>query len=315
MMRDQGYDVEDCLTYDMLTEEQKMERKLHPEKHGVEAYIFKQEKQKEQDLKLKSLSAEATSIEKNISDSRSELSDIKNELEVKKNEKINVDQSLNDTRRQIGDLQKKDADLQRKISEAEMKKTSYEAMENLAAESKHYYEEKFLILTHAPSIASYEAVIKENTSLKSELSLKDGIIQSLSEKCQKLSDTLEAFKKAFQTISLRAGSKLMALFGYDVSNDTSVMPYPDKKVSEGISSMYSPLTQDPHRYLIITDPQHNNMFRIAFKDNDGSYQTIYDSIPTREEADRIRRNLSDASLGFNHEDLNIKITMKDGINA
>ena len=38
MMRERGYEVEDVRTYDMLTEEEKMERKLNPQQHGVDSY-------------------------------------------------------------------------------------------------------------------------------------------------------------------------------------------------------------------------------------------------------------------------------------
>lgn len=37
MMREYGYEVEDVRTYDMLSEEEKMERKLNPKEHGVDS--------------------------------------------------------------------------------------------------------------------------------------------------------------------------------------------------------------------------------------------------------------------------------------
>lgn len=37
MMRNMGYDISDCKTFDMLTEEEKEERKLNPPEHGLDA--------------------------------------------------------------------------------------------------------------------------------------------------------------------------------------------------------------------------------------------------------------------------------------
>lgn len=41
MMRKMGYDVADCRTYDQLTEEEKLERKQNPVKHGIDAVEYK----------------------------------------------------------------------------------------------------------------------------------------------------------------------------------------------------------------------------------------------------------------------------------
>lgn len=45
-MREAGYDVENVKTYDRLSEEERVERKLNPKEHGVDAYIFKMKKEK-----------------------------------------------------------------------------------------------------------------------------------------------------------------------------------------------------------------------------------------------------------------------------
>lgn len=46
-MRSFGYEVEDVKTFDQLSEEEKIERKLNPKEHGVEAYKYKQKKEQE----------------------------------------------------------------------------------------------------------------------------------------------------------------------------------------------------------------------------------------------------------------------------
>lgn len=55
MMRERGYEVEDVRTYDMLTEEEKMERKLNPQQHGVDSYTYKKRKKDEMEQQLEQL--------------------------------------------------------------------------------------------------------------------------------------------------------------------------------------------------------------------------------------------------------------------
>lgn len=61
-MRERGYEVEDCLTYDRLSEEEKEERRLHPEEHGVEAYKYKAKKEAEMKEKLAELETKIVEI-------------------------------------------------------------------------------------------------------------------------------------------------------------------------------------------------------------------------------------------------------------
>lgn len=50
-----GYDVNECKTYDRLSEDEKEERKLHPQEHGIDAYAYKQKKMKEDAEKLQKM--------------------------------------------------------------------------------------------------------------------------------------------------------------------------------------------------------------------------------------------------------------------
>ena len=55
MMRERGYEVEDVRTNDMLTDEEKMERKLNPQQHGVDSYTYKKRKKEEMEQELEKL--------------------------------------------------------------------------------------------------------------------------------------------------------------------------------------------------------------------------------------------------------------------
>lgn len=64
MMRSMGYEmVEDCITYDQLSEDEKMERRLHPKEHGIDAYQFKQKKIKEMEEKMDAIALKNNQME------------------------------------------------------------------------------------------------------------------------------------------------------------------------------------------------------------------------------------------------------------
>lgn len=54
-MRSLGFEVEDVRTFDQLSEQEKLERKLHPEEHGVDAVLYKQRKYEELKQSIKNL--------------------------------------------------------------------------------------------------------------------------------------------------------------------------------------------------------------------------------------------------------------------
>ena len=376
LMREKGYDVEDCRTYDMLSEEEKEERKLHPEEHGVEAYISKQEKIKEQEQKLSSLEVESENVSLELSIKRSALSDASSELSEKeaaitaadqqlviarqnmdminaaseekkaeyvmqikahedalsnikgetasasdaliskRNELSNVESSLTmkkaevaaatqqlvTAKQQMGNMQKKEADMKAAITEAERMKTEYIAKKESADNKERIYNERLSRLTGAPNIPAYSKVMAENQSLREELAAKDRLIESLKEQVNKLNETVQEWKQTFHDISHRAGAKLMSFFGYDVSQDQTIHPYPDKNVADGISSMFKEVENNQsHQYRVIPDDKERGKFRIAFKDSEGKYQTFQGGISTRDQAEKLRRNISTTTKEFNHE--------------
>ena len=366
MMREKGYDVEDCRTYDMLSEEEKEERKLHPEEHGVEAYIFKQEKIKEQEQKLTSLEAESENVSLEISikrtalsdaatelsekeaaitaadqqldlarqnmdiintatekkkaeyvaqikeqesaliniknetesvaaaliSKRNELSDVENSLTAKKSEIATASRQLVLTKQQIGDIQKKDADMKTAISEAERIKKEYIAKQESADNKERIYNERLSHLTGAPNIPTYNKVMAENKSLREKLAAKDRLIDSLKAQVDELKETVQEWKQKFHDISHRVGAKLMSFFGYDVSQDQTILPYPDKNVADGISSMFKEVEHNQSRqYRVIPDDKDSSKFRIAYRDDEGKYQTFQGGISTRDQAEKLCRNI------------------------
>lgn len=66
MMRKRGYEVEDVRTYDMLTEQEKMERKLNPQQHGVNSYTYKKRKKEEMERQLEQLKIKSEEMDANL---------------------------------------------------------------------------------------------------------------------------------------------------------------------------------------------------------------------------------------------------------
>lgn len=207
-MQSRGYEVEHVRTFDQLSDEEKIERKLHPEDHGVDAYIYKQKKQKE--------------LEQSIKD-----------LEIKQT-------SLSD----------------------ELEKTVIE-------------------ITQAPDLKSYTTILNENESLKSELALKDRIIEKLKTEIESLKLKMESWKNTFTEISHKAGVKLMSLFGYDV-HESVRNDYPQIDILEKFNSMQKGMREyDPACFRVIPDKQNEGRFCIVYKNKSHQYETFENNILNR----------------------------------
>lgn len=280
-MRSKGYDIEDCKTYDRLSEEEKEQRRLHPEEHGVEAYKYKQKKQEEMTQKL--------------SEQKNELESVSKSLELKRDE-------LSETKKEIGDLKKEKELLQKKMQETAEAKELYEKRAAIAIKTEKDYSEKIMALTAAPSVASYEAVVQENQRLREEVSMHAASIQKLQTERDQLREIAEHWKNRFSDIAHKLGSKLMSFAGYDVSQDKSVKEYPDKEIAAKISDMKEGLEErDPKQYRVLPDNNEKGKFRVAYRQKDGSLETIKSGFDSRDQADRYRRNLINASKGMGRE--------------
>lgn len=208
-MRSLGFEVEDVRTFDQLSEQEKLERKLHPEEHGVDAVLYKQRKHEE----LKQ------SIEN---------------LEIKK------------------------ADLNQEL------------------------EKKLIEITEAPSLSTYKTVVEENENLKSELALKDKIIEKLKSEIESLKLSVQNWKQKFVDISRQAGSKLMKVFGFETKAE-NMNALPQQNVVTEFNKMQGLIiAEDPSNYRVVPN-QSDNTFNIVCKEN-GQYKTIEKGFKTRIEA-------------------------------
>lgn len=280
-MRSKGYDIEDCKTYDRLSEEEKEQRRLHPEEHGVEAYKYKQKKQAE--------------MTKKLSERQNELESVSKSLEMKQKE-------LSETKKEIGDLREDKERLQKKMQETVEAKALYETKTAMAIQAEKEYGEKIRTLTAAPSVASYEDLLQENQKLQTEVSMNDASIQKLREERDQLREIAEHWKKCFSDIAHKLGSKLMSFAGYDVSRDLSVKEYPDKEIAAKISDMKESLEErDPKQYRVLPDNKEKGKFRVAYRQKDGSLETVKSGFDSRDQADKYRRNIINASKGMGEE--------------
>lgn len=208
-MRGLGFEVEDVRTFDQLSEQEKLERKLHPEEHGVDAVLYKQRKHEELKQSIK-------------------------KLEVKK------------------------ADLNQEL------------------------EKKVIEITEAPSLSTYKTVVEENENLKSELALKDKIIEKLKVEIEFLKLSVQNWKQKFVDISRQAGSKLMKVFGFETKDD-SIDAFPHQKIVSEFNKMQGLIiAENPSKYRVVPN-QTDNTFNIVCKEN-GQYKTIEKGFKTRVDA-------------------------------
>ena len=120
-MQKAGYDVEDVKTYDRLSEEEKLERKLNPKEHGVDAYVFKKKKEEELSNSIKEKQIIETKLSKDIEEQikiKAETNDLKSYTEVLKENK-ELKSELKEKNVLLEKLQKEVSRLTSKINEVE----------------------------------------------------------------------------------------------------------------------------------------------------------------------------------------------------
>lgn len=217
-MRSLGFDVEDVRTFDQLTEEEKQERKLHPQEHGVDAVLYKQRRKEELD-------------------------------------------------RTIDDLESKKVDLDKEL-ETTVKE-----------------------ITEAPSLQTYRSVVEENEGLKSELALKDRIIEKLRSEISSLKENIQNWKQKFETISKQAGARLMKVFGFE-TKDENIDAFPQQNIVTGFNKIQGLIiAEDPSKYRVVPN-QSDETFNIVCK-QDGGYKTIEKGFKTRADAQNRIKEMMD----------------------
>ncbi len=215
-------------------------------------------------------------------------------------------QELEETKQQIGDLNQRSEELAVKTQEAVV--------------TKQLYEDKFIEITEAPDIRSYETIIEENTSLKEELTLKDRIIERLQEETEKFRQTIEDLKESaqewkdrFSDMAHKAGSRLMEYFGYDVKDDSSIKQFPSKEVSAGISELTDKVERLDRKSLrVVPDSENEGMFKVVSRQDDGTYQNVQEGFADRDMAEQWHRNFGDMSQQLT-EDFNQGLDQNGGI--
>ncbi len=215
-------------------------------------------------------------------------------------------QELEETKQQIGDLNQRSEELAVKTQEAVV--------------TKQLYEDKFIEITEAPDIRSYETIIEENTSLKEELTLKDRIIERLQEETEKFRQTIEDLKESaqewkdrFSDMAHKAGSRLMEYFGYDVKDASSIKQFPSKEVSAGISELTDKVERLDRKSLrVVPDSENEGMFKVVSRQDDGTYQNVQEGFADRDMAEQWHRNFGDMSQQLT-EDFNQGLDQNGGI--
>lgn len=99
-MQARGYEVENIRTFDQLSEEEKADRKLHPEEHGVEAYVYKKKKLEAMDQSIKAMAVKQDVLTEQLETTVKEITqapDLKSyRTVIKENESLKIELALKD---------------------------------------------------------------------------------------------------------------------------------------------------------------------------------------------------------------------------
>ena len=168
--------------------------------------------------------------------------------------------------------QRKKEELDRTIDDLESKKVDLD--KKLEATVKE--------ITDAPSLQTYRSVVEENKGLRSELALKDKIIEKLRSEISSLKENIQNWKQKFESISKQAGARLMKVFGFETKGK-SIDIFPQRNVVTEFNKIQGLIiAEDPSKYRVVPN-QSDNTFNIVCKDN-GNYKTIEKGFKTRVDA-------------------------------
>lgn len=102
MMREMGYDISDCKTYDMLSEEEKAELKINPPKHGISSQEYKQEHIKELAKDYQHLLTENKALKEEIVKKNTLIDKLKAEVEKYKAIAMDLKEKISSITRKAG---------------------------------------------------------------------------------------------------------------------------------------------------------------------------------------------------------------------
>lgn len=183
-----------------------------------------------------------------------------------------------------------DAVLYKKRKHEELKQ-SIADLEIKKADLNQELEEKVIEITKAPSLSSYETVVEENASLKSELALKDRIIEALKAEIDTLKLSVQNWKEKFVDISKQAGSRLMKAFGFEIK-DMSIEAFPQRNIVSEMNAMQGlVVSKDPSKFRVVPN-QGDTTFNIVCKENN-KYLIVEKGFETRAEAQKKIKEMID----------------------
>ena len=200
---------------------------------------------------------------------------------------------LEETRNAIGTLENRSAELKEKTAQAVEAKASYERATAAAAKQKEQYEEKFISLTEAPSIAKYEELKEANVNLKKEISLKDRVISTLQEEVQIWKGKWDELSAVVSKIAHEVGSRIIQATGVRILKNDNLSEYPSKSVIKEIKVIRKEVEHLGPNSLRVVPGEDGYM--VVHKTTSGKYEPVHTGFEDRAAAEEYRRNYSDTA--------------------
>ena len=170
--------------------------------------------------------------------------------------------------------------IQREYESAKKGIAEIAARENKVRES----EKQIVAITKAPDMRSYVDIRKENHQLKEELSMKDKIIE-------KLRNSVESWKKKFETLAHELGNRIMRKLGF---NESQSREMPSSKAMDAIEGFTESMKVNRHAsYNVIPDFENEGKFSIVSMNRKGDYEVIETGFNSREEAMERKREITE----------------------
>ena len=290
-MRALGYsDVEDPLTYDSLSEEEKIKRSLEPKQTGIDGYLYKKQMQQQQEKKLAEVAADISQTEETLKNKAEDLRLTERMLSE-------TQTALTQKQSEINALKTYEDKIKVIVQKAVDVKNEADAREKL-------YNEKIDELNRITGSdpASYVKLLEENRKQAETIARQETTISRLTEEIRSLKMKVLEWQSRFETITRLAGRKLMQLFGLKtMPSDIPDLPTPE--IASGIRNMiHSSEIRHPENYRVLPDPDAEGKYRIALRDNN-TYKTIRSGFDTREAAEAWRRAYTSSALSLSEPDI------------
>lgn len=230
----------------------------------------------------------------------------KQHLNEARYKKAKLEESIQNLESQHDFLENKTAEKQKEIESAEAHvnelktktdeiqkeyQKTYSRLDNLKMRESTIAEKERQIIdiTKASDLRTYSEIRTENLHLKSEISKKDKIIESLKEK-------IEVWKNKFEVLAKHLGNKVLQKLGFEASAKNE---YPTARSVSAFTDLRNKVKDiRPAALRVIPDYENKGQFQIVSLKKNGEFTKIEGNFSSREDASERRDEIMNLEQNF-----------------